>query len=295
MNKNDLILGGHIPLDKSWMMRMGFMDMLHDMTDTIEMLGVGVDDAGLCNDLKALVAASSAWMAGMKHIPVGESGTLYRFLRFASWKLNRNTQLHKEKTLITRPMCDDPNIVNLSVNELMTIDNHTSQWASAAVLMGSTDKPMDIPCKLKVTFEARNHWLKRRLSGRCWDIRFDETLAGQAAAFIKALQNGSVKYTPHYAEEYPFARAFDLVTPGEAGKAWPSLAGHESNRITAMEEALKEYDYNQTITSSDHRIVQAIAMKGAVEGRELRFGDSGCVAKSWPGFWQFLDFATALN
>jgi hypothetical protein len=293
MNKNDLILNGYIPLDKSWLMRMGFLDMLHDMPDITYL--VDATHIDVSNDVKALVVASAAWMADMQHIPVGESGTLYRFLRFASWKLNRTVELHKEKTLIDRPMCNDPNIVKMSVEELLKLDDHTSQWASAAVLMGAKEIPDEMPCKLKVTFEARDHWYNRRLCGQCWDVRYDDTLADQAMSFINGITSGTVSYAPFDAEHYPFARAFDLITPGEGGRCWPSLAGHETNRIDHIEKALQEYKNDQLITSNDHRVVQALAMKASFYNVHKKFAFPECVAKSWPQFWKFLDLIEGLK
>ena len=87
MKKYNLIEQGYIPLDKSWIIRMGVLDLFNEYDDSINYLKQYYEE--LSDDLKALYSASIQWKLG-KSIDVGESGTLYRFLKFASWKLNQN-------------------------------------------------------------------------------------------------------------------------------------------------------------------------------------------------------------
>jgi 5-enolpyruvylshikimate-3-phosphate synthase len=74
---------------------------------------------------------------------------------------------------------------------------------------------------------------------------------------------------------------------------WPQLPDHESNRIIAMEEAVKAALSGQTIVSDDHRVVQAMAMWGKVNNVEVNFSNPNAVKKSWPQFWRFLEVAKA--
>ena len=78
------------------------------------------------------------------------------------------------------------------------------------------------------------------------------------------------------------------MTKEEGKKRWPNLQGHESNRIEAMEKELKNIEHKKPVTSRDHRVVEALAMKAAVEGKAIQFEHSEVVAKSWPQFWDFL-------
>ena len=71
------------------------------------------------------------------------------------------------------------------------------------------------------------------------------------------------------------------MTAEEGEKRWPSLRGHESDRIAEMEEALQQKE----ITSRDHRVIQAIAMLKR-DKITIKYPDS--VNKSWPQFWQVL-------
>lgn len=96
------------------------------------------------------------------------------------------------------------------------------------------------------------------------------------------LATNTMAFTPEQAEDYCFARAFDLMTSAEGEARWPSLRQHESDRIAGMEEALAQHE----VTSADHRVVQAVAMR---KGSEASFAHPECVTKSWPQFWKLLE------
>jgi hypothetical protein len=287
---------GYIPLDKSWIIRMGVLDATSDRVDCINFLhGLMRKKSDLVNDdLRALYHASVAWRYG-DPIDVGESGTLYRFLRFASWKLGRNDEFVKHGTLAGRKMSDDPAIVNLSLDDLLQLDNGTSQWASAAVLMGNTERPTKIPFKLQVTYDAVDHWNTKRSEGGRWQPRYDETILAQAVAYLDRSHKGRLQFTPQQAEDYCFARAFDLMTPQEGEQRWSSLRGHESDRITEMEKELTNMKEGRPIESKDHRVVQAMAMLYTLLGKKQRVLHPESVAKSWPQFWKFLEDAPKLT
>lgn len=264
-----------VPYDKSWMIRMGVLDMLHGYDDINRLLDA---EQHLGTDLQALNRATKQWREG-DEIDVGESGTLYRFLQFAAWKVGREVRFIKRGTLVDRPITSDPTIVSLSIDELLQLDNGTSQWASIAALTGNTEPRLaSPPYKLQKTYEAIDHWQAARHRGERWEVRRDETSARQAGAYIEWRQTGTIDFTPEQAEDYCFARAFDLITATEGEARWPSLRQHESDRIAEMEEALTQ----DAVTSVDHRVVQAVAMR---KGDDVSFLHPECVAKSWPQFW----------
>ena len=72
-----------IPLDKSWIIRMGFLDIISGRRDILTFFN---SQANLNDDLLALKRVAETWDTG-DEINVGESGTIYRFFKFASWKL----------------------------------------------------------------------------------------------------------------------------------------------------------------------------------------------------------------
>ena len=275
-----LIKEGFIPLDKSWIIRMGILDLINGYNDTINYLEKHSKDLG--DDLKALLKVPKQGNSN-KPLEEGESGTLYRFLKFASWKLKKDKKFILEGTLKNRKICDNSKIINYLTNELLKIDNGTSQWASASVLLGNLERISNPPYKLQTTYDAVSHWKTARKNKEVWGPKFDETILFQAEAYLRYLDNGKINFIPKQAEDYCFARAFGIITPEEGEKRWPSLKGHESNRIKEMEEALKQTE----VISKDHRIVQAIAM---LKGDKIKIKFPEVVNKNWPQFWRFLEY-----
>lgn len=279
-----LVENGYIPLDKSWIIRMGVLDLVHGCDDSVRFLK---EQNELGEDLKALLRASLSWKTGV--VDVGESGTLYRFLKFASWKLGEPKKFILHGTLKRRKICNNPGIASCSLEELLKLDNGTSQWASASVLMGSKEKVENPPHKLKLTYEAVPHWKERRARGLRWIPRYDETILRQAEACLRLLKGRKMKFKPVQAEDYCFARAFGLITPEEGEKRWSSLRGHETDRIAEMERVIGIIDSGKEIISKDHRVLQAAAMCQKVRGTPVTIKDFEPVKKSWPQFEKFLE------
>lgn len=277
-----------IPLDKSWTIRMGVLDLLNGYDDTIRFLKAQNE---LNQDSHALLNASQDWRSGKIEVHVGESGTLYRFLQFASWKLELGKRFVLEGTLRARGITRDHNIVKLGINDLLKLDNGTSQWASAAVLLGEKGTPVRMPPKLQLSYEAVKHWNERRKAGKIWKTRVDENIRGQARAFLDIKETGKTIWRPMDSEDYCFGRAFDMIDAKKGEVLWPQLHGHESDRIMEMEAMLNAFKNTEAITSKDHRVVQAIAMLSRARGKRALFEHPEVVGKSWPLFWEFLSKA----
>ncbi len=273
-----------IPLDKSWIIRMGILDLVNGRTDIINFLD---EQSQLGDDLEALKNVAKIW-GGDEPVDVGESGTLYRLLQFASWKLGLNKKFIKRGTLNDRKINSDPSIVNLNTQQLLELDNGTSQWATAAVLLGNPERLPNPPYKLKLTYDAVADWHAKRQQGRMWSIRHDATIKAQADAFIQLSRGAGVVFKPEQAEDYCFARVFGFISKEEGELRWPSLKGHESNRIEEMETVIAQAEQGLPIESRDHRVVQAMAMWGAVNNKPITFTHPESVNKSWPQFWEFL-------
>ncbi len=275
----------YIPWDKSWIIRMGILDLIHDRPQIASFLSD--EHAHLGDDLLALERAIASWHAG-KPIDVGESGTLYRLLQFTAWKQGLEKKFVTRGTLRTRPIASDPKLVNLSQEILLSLDNHTSQWASAAALNGDPLRIARPPFKLALTYLAIDHWQTQTRSGNNWVPKRDDTIQKQAEAYTRTLHGKALDFVPEQAEDYCFARAFEIMTSEEGKKRWPALIGHETNRITEMETQLEYMKSGSKITSHDHRVVQALAMLSKARGIKLTFSHPDCVRKSWPQFWEFL-------
>lgn len=274
----------YIPLDKSWIIRMGILDIVNGYNDIQTFLST---QENLGDDLLALKRVAKDWNSD-KPIDVGESGTLYRYLKFASWKLNLHKKFITQGTLSNRKITDDSNIINLSQTELLKLDNGTSQWASATVLLGDAERLENPPFKLAVTYEAIRHWNIQRSQKLSWIPTYDETILKQAETYVTILKNQKVNFIPEQAEDFCFAYVFGYMTAKEGEKKWPALRTHESDRIIEIQETLEAAKQGKEITSKDHRVVQAIAMWGKVYNKEVYILYPQSVNKSWPQFWDFL-------
>ncbi len=275
-----------IPLDKSWIIRLGVLDLINNSDYILEFLEKQKD---LSDDLLALKKVSEIWHS-KKEINVGESATLFRFLQFVSWKYNLNKKFIKKGTLKNRELTNDPKIINYSLKDLLKLDNYTSQWASASILCGNKEMISNPPFKLKLTYDAVEHWNDQKSKNQNWIEKYDSTILNQAESFQKLLQINKLEFIPKHSEDYCFARAFKLITPQEAEIKWPSLRGHESNRIEEMEIQIKNFEDGKIIDSKDHRVIQAIAMLSLYQNKPIKFSYPNSVSKSWPQFWKFMDF-----
>jgi hypothetical protein len=185
-------------------------------------------------------------------------------------------------------ICNKPDIVDYPQAELLKLDNGTTQWASAAAICGDEERLENPRPKLALTYEAIGHWRQRRGTGMCWEPRRDSTILAQAAAFLELLNTGSTGFVSKEAEDYCFARAFDLGDWKGMEREWTSLLGHESVRTDEMGRALERAGRGESIGSRDHRVVQAVAMLKKYRGQELRMDYPEAVNKSWPEFFEFL-------
>lgn len=100
-----------------------------------------------------------------------------------------------------------------------------------------------------------------------------------------------MNFTPEQAEDYCFARAFGLMTEKEGEEKFPSLRGHETNRILEMEKQLTNFNNGKEIDSKDHRVVQSIAMLALLKDQDIKFSFPDCVSKTWPQFWDFMEYS----
>ena len=94
-----------IPLDKSWLTRIGVLDIINGYTDIEKFIDNQED---INDDILAIKNASIAWRNN-QDINVGESATLYRLLQFASWKFKLNKTFLKEGSLKNRSITNNPN------------------------------------------------------------------------------------------------------------------------------------------------------------------------------------------
>ncbi len=297
---------GFIPYHKSLIIRMGILDLIntHHSCHCLDFLTNNLHN--LPDDLIVLRNVLLKWESE-NEINIGESGTIYRFLKFYCWKKGIKKRFILEGTLKNRDICDDPNIVNMPVSKLLELDNNTQQWASASVLVNSSlnpdtpiEKLIDVPIhlytyqdlypKLFLTIDCKKEWEKML----CLDELalftsynklsvFDPNIERQALSYVLYRLGGRMDLAALSAEDYCLARAFGKISVDDAKSEFKSLRGHESNRLEEMEKALA----SDVILSKDHRVVQAMVMKNN-SAWDVEYPQA--VNKSWPQFWKFMEF-----
>jgi hypothetical protein len=278
----------HIPLDKSWLIRMTVMDLLYgDPNEVRPRLRKLLDGVPLSDDIQMARRLVDDWEKPEWN--VGESGTLYRFLTFINWRLGYQKRIVKTGTLAHRQINNNPKIADFPQSELLRLDNHTSQWASAAVICGNKERLSDPPYKLQLTYEAVDHWWKAQKEKKPWELRQDATISEQAKTFVHMKNGGMVIFRPRHSEDYCFARAFGLIEELTAAKQWPSLRTHETDRIEEMSKGMRSLTRTGTIGSLDHRVVQALVMFAELRQIPYIVTHPKAVNKSWPQFWAFIN------
>ncbi len=282
-----------IPLSKYWLIRNGVLDLAHGFKD-IENFLDKQDISELGGDVRALQRVVQTWNTGVP-LDVGESGTLLRYLKFANWFLGLNKEFKLEGTLLERRISNDPDIINWDLKKLQTLDGGTTQWASAAILfrpLPEIEKELkdlkEIKYFLQMTLGAKKHWEEKRKEGKVWESRPDEILTKQAEYFLNIMNTKPATFSPTNPDDYCFARVFRLISTEEGKKRWPEASEHESNRFDEMEKVIAQASKGEPIDSKDHRVVQAMAIWGAVNKKKLTFTHPEAVNKTWPQFWEFL-------
>jgi hypothetical protein len=245
--EKELIDSKLIPLDKSWIIRMGAMDILTGFGDDIKRFLDGQGE--LSGDLKALRNVADTW-DNSEVIDVGEAGTLYRIMQFASWKFHLGKKFIKHDTLNDRKMCEDPSIVYWPIDKLVTLDNNTSQWATASVLLGNEEQPsaetLKRHYKLRVTYDAVKQWTERRNRKECWSPRGDETITNQALKYIYTLHQDEFNYEPEQAEDFCFSVTFKSIKPSKetANMKMDDILNSMLYQISELQKKGKDIDAN---------------------------------------------------
>lgn len=283
----------YVPADKSFANRVITLSLIRSIPNPLS--PVEKLERPLASDMFSLLRAGQEWIDGKKTIHVGESGTLYRFLRFASWKYGWDKEFVLEGSLKDRPVCGDRRLIHLPPSKLLELDSGTSQWASAAVLFGNKERVTNPPAKLQLTYEALDYFETQLRSGGEMVLRKDQTILAQMNAFLHFLKTRKLEFEGKHSEDYCFLRAFGGISREKAESVWPSLAGHESNRFEAMERAYWQLGTGRAIDSDDHRVIQAIAMLGHAYDIPMRFYRPASVCKSMPWFWEFIGSASKQN
>lgn len=291
----------YLPVGKSEIIRMGALDLINGYSDIISYLDYQKDLGG---DARALNRVVKVWDTN-EAFDAGESGTIFRFVTLANLKFSMGREIITSGTLTKRSkeMYTGHDLLYLPPEELLTIDGResgeerfTSQWATMAYLLGDRRK-IQAPLinsqrlyHLRMTYDTNDYWEMQRKAGKVWEARSDRTIKNQAVAFAQMLVGVPVTYVPEQPEDFFFSVLHGFKTIEEALKEWPSVTGHETNRPKEVEQICFELAHNLPLTTMDHRGMQAGVMKQILAGQEARVVDKNVVNKTWPLFWDFLDY-----
>ncbi len=219
---------------------------------------------------------------------------------YLSWKQKANKRFKTSKTLADgRGITLNPEFIDREkwpLEALLDLPEKTTQMASAVLLLDE-DPPSIEGINLtehqrhflELTIRERKYWKERKMKGYRWHFVYDETIERQATAFLNNMRTGEMNFVAKQAEDYCFARAFGVMMPEEGEYRFPTLRGHETNRIREMERSMLLYRTEGVVDSPDHRIVQAIAMLAIVENKDIVIKTDKAVEKTWPQFWRFLE------
>jgi hypothetical protein len=297
----------YIPLDKSWLITLGILDLVNDRAQNIISFLDSQDPATLGKDLQSLRGIAKAWPERYtKALDPGESGRLYRTVKWYYWQNNIPLELPTSDTLTKRreKITNNPEILNWTPEQLLTLDSKTTQWATTQYIFSPREQRRRIEprfnygrhtkrsadFKLRVGYDAVEHYDAQEQKGENWIARIDPTLFNQYVAFIDKLKKGKMCYTGEQAEDYCFERAFDLVDEAEGRLIYPSVEGHETDRFKEMETMLSKFEQTGVIESQDHRVVQAGIMRAIAQNRQYVIANPQALNKTQPKFLEFIDF-----
>jgi len=286
-----LIELGCIPLDKSHLIRVGFLDLFNGKDDIFKFLESQKEN--LSDDLKSLRRVITEWVNGKRDIHPGESATIYRFFIYPSWAENDGRRFIKWGSLKKRKITDDPKkVLYRSPQELILLDGGTSQWVSAAYLyhslFGEAEKIESPSPKIKLTYDE----VEKRRANKRWEPQYDETILQQEIAIIEMIKNGRTSWKPQHSEDYPLARVLGLISREGGEQLFSSASEHETNRFIEMEKVIADVDAGKEIVSTDHRPIMAGVARQLIQGRVVQIKYPKRVSKSFPliQFRKFVDF-----
>lgn len=290
-----------LPISKSRAIRLLLLELRDNDDRIIRSLLKLSKEAELPDDVCRMLSACRFWHNN-QNIHVGESATVLRFLWWFNQVRMDNKNFVREKTLLGRKITLDPEMLKWTIFDLLNntkVPEGTSQLASAATLCTPWQYPRVVtncPHQLQITYQVLDEWDVYLGTGRLPEAGIDPTIRLQAEAFMRVQCGSEWQFNMAQQEDFPFAYTMhgDWALR-EARSRWPSLAEHESNRFEEVVQAKAEWLNMHTISSKDHRVIQAVSMFAILKGCRpirIRVGTRHpeAVAKSWPMFYQFLDW-----
>lgn len=270
----------YIPPDKSEAMRYGVLNLVNGYDHTLDYIESLERPS---SDIKSLYNSSLDWMC-WNPIRVGESGTLYRFLKFASWKLKEPREFILEGSLVDRDICDNPRIIYSSQKELLNLDNGTSQWASASALMRAEDRVPYPPLKLQLTYDCIKKWNDNHKV----QPQPDATIKRHAKFIAAYIKKPSIKFEVIHSEDLCLGLVTGGISYEEGIKKYPQAKTQESNRFEETKRLMGLLENGEVLDLRDHRPSYAVLAYAKSRNIDVGIINEKSIDKSWPGFLEFL-------
>lgn len=276
------------PIDKTDLIDKGMLDLVHGRAqDTIDLVN-SYPREKIGDDIYYLGVSLQDLLDG-RPLHINESAKLKRSYKMYGWKTGAKIEFIEEGSLKNRKICDNPEIANWSQRELLNIPrDETTQFASMAVIMGDRERLLDAPYKLKVAYDAVDHWEKRRAMNLMWVPMYDQTILSELVSNIEKLKYGKTNFRYVHSENYMRARCLGIMGPKDAEK---KLQNQESPRIDETEKMIEEVYSGKEITSKDHRVVFNGVFLQLENGMEVKVRYKSAVNKTFPQFWKYVSYA----
>jgi len=249
-------------------------------------------------DEEAALKCSHGYFLDESQLYVGKSATLLRCARYLIWDKGQEIEFVMDNQLRKRQVCDNPEIIHWSLGRLRDINGEvTTQWITAALLTGRDNTLKEIPDKVQMTLDVIAAWEANE-----WRPRHDETLFGQAVAYLELLHKGKTTWQPQHTEDYCVGKGLGRVTLEQEAEWKECLDNQESIRTQEASEVLAAADAGQPIYSKDHRPLQEVAFYQKLKNPDITWDELNiihpeAISKSWPleQFKRFLEDSPRLN
>ena len=318
-----LIDKGYIPLDIPWTINIGILELINDRDYILDVLKKQKE---LPTELRKFYELVKKWkIPSDKRVVETDSELIYKSLTIANLrgKIQKNIikkgilsdkyfnepQIEKiirnennrfksldaklktersdfakhKKPKSTNKGLEDIKIKREGLEKMLSFDQERNGWAVAYILANEIKtNSVEYPL-LEPSFRAVRHLQERKdLGVRSWRIRYDDSVLRQAENFVSLTDSGKINFHVKSSNDYPFARVFDIGNPADLRKKY-TIYQEETDK------AMAEYEGNVPVTSTNERVVQAIAMGASFFGRKVEFKHPDCAGESWPQFWRFLE------
>ncbi|MEI6849820.1 MAG: hypothetical protein WCK29_02160, partial [archaeon] len=189
----------------------------------------------------------------------------------------------KTKTKVDPKKLFSDNLKRRGLEKMLELDKEEDGWAASYILVNEISKSMMEHPYLEESLKAVRHLKERKeLHIGYWDIHYDDSILRQAENFVSLINEGIINFSVRSPNDYPFAKVFKIEGKRDLSK-WNLIYQAET------EKSIAEYEKGIPISSTNERVIHALAMNASFFGKKVEFKHPECATESWPKFWKFLN------